>query len=380
MMKSLWMGMLLLALGGIGAAGCATSQPGGHAGDQGVNAGASAASADSVEVGATGTAAASHVDEAKTSDVPIPANAQYTIALRTFSGENNDLVARRMKAQMLESGLSGAYVVVGEKESTLYYGFYSSATDPRARADMANLVKWKSPTGERPLGTPLLVELNPKDPPAPPEWNLANSKMYWSLQIGAYKDSPDRKKAAVEAVREARARGIEAFFYHGETTSSVCIGAWPRKAIREQSSDRGETDAADMDRPIVVSTIPLAGLIDGPVIDRATGETAKVYAPRIQIDDPTLMAAMKQYPYHAVNGVLHAQVVVDPKTGERHSVNDRSFLVVIPGAEKRYQEHLAQDNGTAPATPNATHKGNPIPPSMLLGRPAPAGKLKSLGD
>jgi hypothetical protein len=372
------MGLLLLMLATLGAVGCAAQEkttPAGGGGALPAPAQPTAAHAQPSAPVAAPTGA-----HGESTDVPIPPNAQFTIALRAYGGANHDLVAKQMKAQMIQAGLNNAYVVVGDKESTLYYGFYPSATDPRARADLLKLSRWKTSFGEQPFAGSLLVELNPKDPPAPPEWNLANSKDYWSLQIAAYKDSPLRKKAAVDAVRAARAQGIEAYYYHGETTSSVCIGTWPRSAIKEQNSDRGETTASDMDRPIVVSTVPLAGLVNGPVIDRATGQTAKVYAPRIQIEDPTMIAAMKKYPYHLVNGELHATVTVDPQTGQRHKVDDRSFLVVIPGAEARYQAELNGRPASAGETANGPHNASPIPPSMLLGRPAQGGKLRSLND
>ena len=77
----------------------------------------------------------------------------------------------------------------------------------------------------------LIVPIDSPDPVAPPEWNLANAKGYWSLQIAAYKDSPKRKEAAVEAVREARKNGVEAYYYHGETTSSS-----PSESRRRSSS------------------------------------------------------------------------------------------------------------------------------------------------
>ena len=56
--------------------------------------------------------------------------------------------------------------------------------------------------------------------------------MTWSVQIAAYEGSTQRKKFAVDAVRDARAEGVPAYYYHGPSISSVCVGAWPRAAVR----------------------------------------------------------------------------------------------------------------------------------------------------
>jgi len=58
------------------------------------------------------------------------------------------------------------------------------------------------------------------------------------------------------------------------------------------------------------------------------GSPVQVVAPKVEILDPTLISAMKQYPANAVNG----QVTVR-KVPTDHGVEERpdpSFLVVIP--------------------------------------------------
>src|SRR5205085_9341649 len=144
-----------------------------------------------------------------------------------------------------------------ETQSVLYYGYYRAYNDTndlnesrRAQDDRAKLDKLQDAQGERPFASSIFVELTSPDPEAPAEWNLANAKGYWSLQIAAYKDSPDRKKAAVDSVRAAREKGIEAYYFHGPTTSSVCIGCWPREAVKAQDAAVGES--LDPRQPILV--------------------------------------------------------------------------------------------------------------------------------
>lgn len=307
----------------------------------------------------------------------IPANAQWTIVCRTFTGEEHHVLASQIKQQMLDSGLDGAYILEAADQSTLYYGYYANRADPRVRADIERLVKWTDMGGEHPFPHPLLVELDPKDPAAPPQWDLRNAKGYWSLEIAAYRDSPQRKQAAVDSVRAAREQGIQAYYYQGETISSVCIGAWPRDALKEQATDHAGTSAANADEPIMVTNVPLNDIVHGPLIDRVTGQQVKVFAPKVQIQDPTLIAAMKKYPYHYVNGTLHAAVTRDPRTGQEIETPDPSFIVVIPGAQQRYEAKAHGDVSPAPA--NAASE----PPPALLGiQPAQpqGGKLKSLGQ
>ena len=78
--------------------------------------------------------------------------------------------------------------------------------------------------GTRLFPAVILTKLDTPDPSSPPEWDLTRAAGAYSLQIAVFKDSPERRAAAVEAVRAARAGGYDAYYYHGPTASSVCIG------------------------------------------------------------------------------------------------------------------------------------------------------------
>ena len=78
-----------------------------------------------------------------------------------------------------------------------------------------------------------------------------------------------------------------------------------------------------------------------------------------------MIAAMQQYPTHALNGEVHAKTVDDPITGAKKAVEDPSFFVVIP--------HKAP----------SLLRAQPAPPSLVTPvtpKTPGGGKLRSLGD
>src|SRR5207244_4483730 len=126
----------------------------------------------------------------------------------------------------------------------------------RARSDRQMIadIDWLVDVGgstavEKLFKTAGFISLDAPDPLTRPEWDLANvdrnkgkaddTRAYWSLQVMAFRDNPKRKEAAVQAVEALRKQGIPAYFYHGESISSVCVGAWPASAVRTQVTDGG---------------------------------------------------------------------------------------------------------------------------------------------
>ena len=302
------------------------------------------------------------------------ADAQWTILCQTFEGPQHAQQARQAKEVLAKATkLPDWYVVASESGSSLYYGFYRTYDDPkdkdtaRAQRDLRDFKEMRDTAGGRPFKAAHFVSIAGSDPVAPPEWDLRNAKGYFSLQIAAYMDSPQRKQAAVDAVRDARAQGVEAYYHHGESSSMVCIGAWPRDAIREQESAGGRTN--DPDQPLLVSTTPLpASARDLRTKD--TGEKVKVLAPKVEILDPTMLEAMKRYPTHSING--STVVRRHRKDGREVTVEDPSFLVFVP--EK--QEVVKQDPELAR---RAVELG--VAPTQQPSQPKRgAGQLKSIGD
>lgn len=300
-----------------------------------------------------------------------PGSARWTLYCQAIGGPAHVEQANNAKSELVRmTGLKDWYVIHQEGQSVIYYGFYRAIDESEDRKDAARaqsdrkLVDGLVDTaGNKIFSRCFFVEVSAPDPQAPPEWNLINADGYWSLQIAAYKDSPQRKQAAVEAVRAARAQKVPAYYYHGETTSSVCIGVWPRNAVREQ--DEAVALANDPNQDLLVLPQPMA---ENYQIRNREGERVKAVAPRTEIVDPSLLAAIEQYPTHAVNGEVRTHVVEDPATGKQQTMEDPSFLVVVPRpsasllrAERPRETPLLLDPaGTAPK------QGT--------------GKLKSIGD
>jgi hypothetical protein len=313
-------------------------------------------------------------------DAP-PKDAQWTIYCQAIGGVDHVERANMAKAQLLKAtNLKDWYVVHQEGESVIYYGFYRSINDPkdaketrRAQADHQRLKEIVDAQGNKVLTQCLFVEVNAPDPTAPPEWNLANVQGYWSLQIGAFKESPQRKQAAVEAVREARKAGIPAYYYHGETTSSVCVGAWTEDAVKRQSTAREYNDPSG---DLLILPQPLATSEKFQIRSKETGNKVQAVAPRVEAQDPSLVAMMARFPNHAVNGAVMTKQVQDPETGQMQDVPAPSFLVVIP--------HRT-DSILTNAAPPAAQLASPalINPTVGVTPGTGAtggGKLRSIGD
>jgi hypothetical protein len=311
--------------------------------------------------------------KAASTPLTIPPGAQWTIYCQTVSGPNHVLQATQIKENLIQtSGMSDWYLLHGERESTIYYGFYKSEdpADPdgqRAHAERARLDALTDGDGNRPFRYSIIVPLSAPDPLAPPEWNLENApaNAYWSVQIGAYKDSPERKLSAVQAVREARAAGIEAYYYHSDNVSHVCIGAWPESAVVEKHM------AAERDASKPVFVLP-SGTPDAVTqkLRLPDDEQATRVAPKIEIVDPSLLATFHQYPEHAVNGEVNQVKIRNPKTGQIEWMPEPSLLVTIP---RRAPSILAGDSQTGTPAANPPAPTNPAP------RPTMTDGLKSIG-
>jgi hypothetical protein len=194
------------------------------------------------------------------------------------------------------------------------------------------------------------------DPDADSSWNLLNSKGFWSLEVAAFKGFPGRKQAAVDAVKQFRAAGVPAYFYHGPAISSVCIGAWPREAVKEQDMASAQVDP-DSAVLVLPDTLP-KGMVIPNNLETPDGQHVQAVAPRVEVVDPTLQQAMKDYPYHAVNGEV-GRMITQPNGQQVESYNP-SFLVPIP--EKPASLLTDQSAGM---NPNAS--AMPAPPPQIGG-------------
>jgi hypothetical protein len=306
-------------------------------------------------------------------------DARFTIFVLKFEGPRHIREAKETRDQLVKlSGLRDFFLIHEEAGSTLYFGRYKTTSDTenpeearRLRNDLAKLAEIEI-QGTRPLGSSMVVPLPTPDPPAPAEWNLINATGIWSLQVAAFKDHPDRKQAAVDSVKLAREQGIDAYFFHGPSTSSVLIGAFPLEAVRVTE---GGAASAPPDRELVVVPFMPPGMPEE--IEQADGTKSKVVAPKAEILDPLLRDLMRRYPEHAVNGEVLVRRVKDPRTGKVVEIAPPTFLVDI--RQVRDQALLAA-GAHSPAAERDPSTKDPakVAPS---GEATPgSGKLKSVGQ
>jgi hypothetical protein len=313
----------------------------------------------------------------------IPKGAQYTIFCAAVRGDFHVERTGKMKKDLIQAtGMKDWYVVSEDAQSTLYYGYYrvirdaaDKAESERAQRDRLKIDQMTDPMGNRPFAQAMFVRLDAPDPDAPPQWNLTNAKGYWTIEIGAYKDSPQRKQAAIEAVQLARSQGVEAYYYHGPTASSVCVGAWPMEAVKRQQVGEFGAESRNPEQTILV----LPPGMPEELTQRATAvgkeRNMEVLQPKLEVIDPSMLDAMKRYPTYAVNGVVETQNVngvSQPKP---------SILTVIPQDRQRI---LARETtGSQSQQPRYDPTYRPSIPRQTPPRqaaPAGSGKLKSIGD
>jgi len=277
----------------------------------------------------------------------IPEGARWTIFCYAVKSPTHVHDAQAMRDQLnRSSGRADWYVIHGQDASNVYFGFYK-AVEPgdrdnasaaqAAHADLAWVRERVSKDKSKPFARSLFVALDAPDPTAPPEWDLFNvdrtmnpqdaQRAFWSLQIMAFRAHPLRKEAAVQAVADLRAKGVEAYYYHGDGISSVTVGKWRYDAVKEQNRTDELKDVAsgDPNTPLVVTPVPISEKLEARPID---GKRAVSVAPKLEVQDPSMLKMMGQFPTHAVN---YEVGIVRDKDGKAYE--DSSFLVEIPRAK-----------------------------------------------
>jgi hypothetical protein len=304
-------------------------------------------------------------------DTPdIPKDAQYTIVCRTFQEESHVQDSRQAQQMLFSStNMKKWYVVHAADHSTLYFGFYrnNDPRDPndgpegqRAINDLNTIRAMTDSQGNRPFSESLLVGIDAPDPEANPAWDITRTKGTWSVEIACFTGTADRKERAVQAVAEARKEGIEAYYYHGETASSVCLGCWPANAAIEVTVADTNTNP---NAPVIITDKPMAPGIAGSFAKSGV-QTAAYH---VDVLDPTLTQALNKYPDHATNN--ETRMVTDA-TGHQKIV-EKPFIFKIP--HKDPMADNPDDHYRAPAAPAVAPPRAPVQdPDM--------GHLRSLGE
>jgi hypothetical protein len=313
--------------------------------------------------------------------VQIPQGARWSLYCTSLAGPDRIAKMTQMKAYLLaKSPFKDWYVVHNEQQSTLFYGFYSSIEKgdrdgARAHADRTKIAGWADETGDHPFASCFFTPITFFISPAPAEWDLANApaRAYWSVQIAAFKDNPERKQAAVQMVQELRNKGVDAYYYHGPSMSLVCIGTWPADAVKQQDTDGGEA-IADPDDAMLVSNVPLTSRYQGAKMKTRDGQRLVPYAERAEVVDKSLAATFKEYPYNYVNYEAQAKQV-KAADGKIETQIAPSLLVRVPRTDPGAGAPGTEAGGLF----NQTGTPGAAPVDSTRQRPAGTGQLRGLG-
>jgi hypothetical protein len=244
----------------------------------------------------------------------------YAIRCLGVSGADHVEVARRCEQllrQVRELRADLVKVVHDEAVSTVYYGRYRRDYDeasgresfrPDYRRDLELVRRLSVAAGEGGGAAryqwPFLhatIEPLPYEGGGRPEWDLSRAEGYYSWQIAVFYNEGrmrERRTAAEQYVQQLREQGVEAYYHHGPTRSSVCVGLFPEAAIQRFDS-----------------TDPLTG--------RVTATN--------RIMDPRMLELERQFPHMLENGRVIHTIIRDPETGEiKEKRPNPSFAVRLP--------------------------------------------------
>ena len=335
---------------------------------------------------------------------PVPQKgAQYTIYAGRVEGQMHVQQADKIKKDLrATTGMKDWYVVHQASQSLVFYGYYKNVTDAkdpdaiRARADRTKIDNFvDKTTKQRPFAAAVFQSLDSPDPAAPAEWNIINTKGVYTLQIAVYKGSPERKQAAVDAVREARKLGHEAYFFHGDNASLVCIGSFPLESVR--INDVKTNNNGDQMQPLMVVPPTNDPALQKQYEEMARKNGVQLIRPQFEVVDPKLKEAVKAFPYNTVNGEMMQKTTPDGQKDYDHSLvrqipregaeplqpaaNSNVNVASRGNAQQFLQPQAASggpsyDSNNRPPIPSMTESTA----SQLAPQKPAGGRLRSIGD
>src|SRR5688500_3145773 len=108
--------------------------------------------------------------EQKAAEGVPPRDAQWTIYCQAIAGPDHVGRANAFKQNLLDATkMKEWYVIHQEDQSVIYYGYYRTMNDARAKADRKAVDELKDPAGNKVLGGCMVVEISAPDPTAPPQ-------------------------------------------------------------------------------------------------------------------------------------------------------------------------------------------------------------------
>ncbi len=178
--------------------------------------------------------------------------AGWAIVLVAIRGDERDQVAARTLAQVrAEGGLPEAYLTKRRDAIIVAVGDFPTPDDPRAKAELSRVQNLEI-NGNKPYASAMLAPpLDFKMTGSMPQFNLLRAKelsggsAIYTLQVAVYgrmdlphpsqEDLAEPRKAAEQAAAKLRQEGEQAWYYHGQTMSMVCIGSFDQTDFDPQT-------------------------------------------------------------------------------------------------------------------------------------------------
>jgi len=168
-----------------------------------------------------------------------------TALLLEYEGPEAVESARRLAGELKAQGLQEVFTVEGDQYASVCAGRFDSWKDPEADRMLHRIRRIRDAQGQYPFVGVVLMpvpEPLPKNP-----WPLRDADGQYTLIVASWQN-PGRMARAQAYARDLRAKGHEAYVYHGPSKSTVSVGAFGPE-IFDDASKVGRPDA----RPRIVA-------------------------------------------------------------------------------------------------------------------------------
>ena len=154
---------------------------------------------------------------------------RFTIVLAQYIDYNREQRAQSLQVrakQVLNS--DDVWFEYEQPRLSVNYGHFQKHKDAQKELQRTRKLYRQLGLGPQNLQFCYLKEIPQPDPPAPEDWNLINSGCAYTLEMAVFFNIPEknyfnRKVDAVEAVKNLRAEGKQAYYLHGPQASWVYV-------------------------------------------------------------------------------------------------------------------------------------------------------------
>jgi hypothetical protein len=154
---------------------------------------------------------------------------RFTIVLAQFVEYDREQKAQRLQGrakQLLNS--DDVWFEFDQLRLSVNYGHFQKHKDAQKELQRTRKLYPQLGLGPKNLQFCYLKEIPQPDPPAPKDWHIFDSGCAYTLEMAVFFNIPDknyfnRKTDAVEAVKNLRAEGKQAYYLHGPQASWVYV-------------------------------------------------------------------------------------------------------------------------------------------------------------